>query len=424
LKAFTFLKGLALVVGTFLSLSAAQAEPAPTAAELGLMVGTPPPPGKQVTLANFMLPPFNRWSLMRLREFAPTRNVPLTTPVSTLERAEQDLSSLPVVLGEGNTTTVGEWLAAAYTDGFLVLHDGKVVFERYYNGQTPDMQHLMWSVTKSFTGTLMLILMEQGLVDGNQGVDHYLPELAGTAFGDATVQQMLDMANSIEYNEEYYNPDADFAIYLNSMMQDGEGLYAYLQSLTSPNPRFAHGEAFHYVTPDSEVLGWIIRRVTGKNLAAVLQEQIWSKLGAEQEAYYWLDFFGVEAAGVGLTISLRDAARFGQMILQDGRYNGQQVIPEESARRIKTPHNQELFSLHYDDPWYGEFGASYHDQWWGYVNSPAIAALGIHGQFIYINPVAGVVISKQSSDPDAESERVDNETILVMDAISNYLSHQ
>lgn len=278
------------------------AEPAPTAADLGLMVGSPPPPDKQVTLENFMMPPYNRWSMMRLREFAPTRNVPLTAPPSKLQQQPLDLSAIPVELGEGRTATVGDWLAAAYTDGFIVLHEGKAVFERYYNGETPDMQHMMFSVTKSFTGTMMLILMEQGLVDSAARVDHYLPELAGTAFGDATVQNMLDMTNSIEYNEDYYNPDADI------------------------------------------------------------------------------------------------------------------------TRRIKTVRNAELFGLYYDDPWYGEFGGSYHDQWWGYKGSNVVAALGIHGQFIYINPDAGVVIAKHSSDPDAESERVDNETIPIMNAISDYLS--
>ncbi len=273
------------------------AEPAPTAAELGLMIGSPPPADKIVTLENFLQPPYNRWSLMHLRELVPTRNVAVTGPPAALPRRPVDLSGLRVDLGSGRTVTVGDWLPAAYTDGFIVLHHGNVVFERYYNGETAAMQHLMWSVTKSFTGTMMLALMEQGLVDANERVDHYVPELAGTAFGDATVQQMLDMTNSIDYNEEYYNPDADITGFLNAMLPGGEGLYANLQGLKKKNPNFAHGEAFHYVTPDPDVLGWIIRRVTGENLAQVLQRLLWSKLGAEHEAYYWLDPFGVEMAG-------------------------------------------------------------------------------------------------------------------------------
>jgi CubicO group peptidase (beta-lactamase class C family) len=397
------------------------AQPAPTAAELGLMMGSPPAPDKIVTAANFMSPPYNRWGLQHLRELVPTRSVPPAGPAAELPQQPVDVSNLPVTFRDGGTTTVGDWLAHAFTDGFIVLHHGNVVFERYYNGQTPATQHLMYSVTKSLTGTMMLMLMEQGLVDGAARVDTYLPELGDTAFGDATVQQMLDMTNSIEYNEEYYNPDADITRYLASLMPGGEGLEANLRGLKTHDRKFAHGEAFHYVTPNPEVLGWIIRRVTGENLATALHRMIWSKLGAEQEAYYWLDPYGVEMAGGGLSMSLRDAARFGQMILADGHFNGQQIVSAAIAQRIKTPRNAELFSLFYDDPWYGEFGGSYHDQWWGYKDSNVVAALGIHGQFIYINPDADVVIAKHSSDPEAESERVDVESVLVMNAILEHL---
>ena len=129
-------------------------------------------------------------------------------------------------------------------------------------------------------------------------------------------------------------------------------------------------------------------------------------------------------AGGGLALTLRDAARFGQMILADGFYNGRQVVSEAIAQRIKTKRNADRFGLYYDDPWYGQVAESYHDQWWGYTGVNAVAALGIHGQFIYLNPDADVVIAKHSSDPDAESERVDSETALVMHAIADYLAER
>ena len=398
------------------------AEPAKTAAELGLMIGSPPAPDKIVTLENFLQPPYNRWSLQHIRELAPTRDVPASSVSATLPERPVDITALPVDIGGGRTVTVGDWLEQAYTDGFVVLHHGNVVFERYYNGETPDSQHLMFSVTKSFTGTMMLVLMEQGLVDASQRVDHYVPELAGSAFGDATVQQVLDMTNSIEYDEDYYNPEADITGFLTAMMPGGEGLYSNLRGLKKKNAKFGHGEAFHYVTPDPDVLGWIIRRVSGENLAQVLERLLWSKLGTSQNAYYWLDPLGVEMAGGGLSMSLRDAARFGQMILQDGFYNGQQVISKEVARRIKTKRNADRFALYYDDPWYGEVADSYHDQWWGYTGVNAVAALGIHGQFIYINSDADVVVAKHTSDPEAESERVDGETTRIVHAIAAHLS--
>lgn len=393
-----------------------------SAQEIGLMVGYPPPDENRVTIGNMLQAPFNRWSLRHLREIVPTRSVATGGDVAPLNSRLIDLSDLQVSFPDGRTVRVGEWLESAYTDGFVVLHGGEVIYERYYNDQLPFTQHLMFSVTKSFTGTMMLMLMEQGLVDSSASVSKYLPELADTAFADATVQNMLDMTNSIHYIEDYYNPDAHITGFLDSMLPGGDGLYENLQTLTEKNDKFDHGEAFHYVTPDPEILGWIIRRVTGKSLATALHEMIWAPLGAEYEGYYWIDFHGTEMAGGGLAIALRDAARFGQMILQDGHFNDRQIISADIARRIKTKKNAELFTRYYDDPWYGEVADSYHDQWWGYTDVNAVAALGIHGQFIYINSDAGVVIAKHSSDPDAESERVDGETAFIMHAIATHLA--
>jgi len=397
------------------------AEAPPTARDLGLMIGSPPPPEKQVTHENFLEPPYNRWTYQHLREIVATRSVAPGSSVAELSANPVDLSGLEVAFPDGRKLSVIEWLESAYTDGFIVLHNGDVAYEKYFNDQTPSTQHLMFSVTKSLTGTMMLMLIEQGRVDPNALIAEYLPELKGSAFGDATVQHVLDMTNSIHYIEDYYQPDAHITGFLNAMMPGGEGLYSNLQSLTEHDEKFAHGDAFHYVTPDPDVLGWIIRRVTGGNLAEALHEMIWEPLGAEHEGNYWLDPYGVEMAGGGLSIALRDAARFGQMILQDGTYNDRQVVSADVARRIKTKRNFDEFNRFYNDPWFETVTDSYHDQWWGYTGVDAVAGLGIHGQFIYINSDANVVIAKHSSDPDAESERVDSETPFVMNAIAKYL---
>ena len=419
------MKNPVLVALLTLIVSSAMADDAPlTARERGLMIGSPPPPEQRVTVENFLQPPYNRWSLQHLREIGPTRSAAPGNTVASLSTKSVDLSGLEIEFPDGRKTVVGKWLESAYTDGFMVLHNGDVVYEKYFNGQTPATQHMIFSVTKSFTGTMMLMLMEQGRIDADLLVAEYLPELKNTAFGDATVQQILDMTNSINYVEDYYQPDAHITGFLNAMLPGGEGLYSNLQTLTEHDEKFAHGDAFHYVTPDPEVLGWIIRRVTGGSLAEALHEMIWAPLGAEDEGYYWLDPQGVEMAGGGLAITLRDAARFGQMILQYGTYNGQQVVSVDIARRIKTKRNFDEFNRFYNDPWFELVTDSYHDQWWGYTGVNAVAGLGIHGQFIYINSDADVVIAKHSSDPDAESERVDSETPFVMHAIANYLTEQ
>ncbi len=402
----------------------ASGEKPQSASEAGLMKGFPPSQDRQVKLENWFKAPYNRWSYQHMRELVPTRSIETGSTVAPLNSRPVDLSGLNISFPDGREVNLESWLEAAYTDGLVVLQGGEVVFERYYNSQLPSTQHMMFSVTKSFTGTMMLMLMEQGRVNANATVASYIPELAKSAFGDATVQQMLDMTNSILYIENYTDPDAHIAGFLAAMMPGGEGLYSNLQSLTEYDKKFKHGDAFHYVTPDPEVLAWIIRRVTGKSLAQAMHELIWAPLGAEREGYYWLDGYGTEMAGGGLSITLRDAARFGQMILQDGQYNGRQILSPEIAQRIKIKKNFEQFNRYYNDSWYEEVTDSYHDQWWGFAGVDAVAAWGVHGQFIYINSEAGIVIAKHSSDPEAEGDRTDTETPLVLHAIAKYLAQQ
>ena len=413
---------IVLAACVLLSAAAVADAPPPTAAELDLMVGAPPPADKRVTRENFMGGPQNRWAYQHLRELFPTRAVQRAAAAARLPVRQIDLDSLEVQLDAKRKSTLAAWLPRAYTDGFMVLHDGAVVYERYFNNQTAATPHLMFSGTKSFTGTLALMLIEEGTLDPQRTVGSYLPELKHTAFADATVQQMLNMTNSIEFDETYDDPNSDIARFAAAFTSPNGSLYGYLKTLTKPNARFANGEAFHYVTPDPEVIGWIIRRLTGKNLAQVLEARIWSKLGTDQDAYYWLDSDGTEMAGGGLNIALRDGARFGQMILDDGMFNGQRVVSAAIARRIKLPGNPDLFGRYYKDPWYHTVGFAYHDQWWTFNNAhKAISAIGIHGQYIYIDPVAKVVIVKQTSDPNAEGPVTDVETPAVMNAIAEHL---
>ncbi|WP_439106029.1 serine hydrolase domain-containing protein [Congregibacter sp.] len=414
-----FVTVIAVGLGAF-AVSAAHADEVKTAADHDLMFGAPPPVEKRVTAENFILPPYNRWSFQRMREFFPTRAVAPSTSPWILPSRPVDIGAVKVELGD-RSTTVSHWLASAYTDGFIVLDKGSIAHEQYFNGQSASTPHIMFSVTKSLTGTLMLQLFEEGKVVAGETVATYVPELADTAYGDATVQQVMDMTNSIAYDETYDDPQSDIARFLAAFYPGGKGVYANLQSLTNQTPRFEHGEAFHYVTPDPEVLGWIIRRITGTDLATALHERIWSKIGTEYPADYWLDSQGVEMAGGGISTTLRDAARFGQMVLDDGVANGARVISPAIAQRIKTPRNQAQFNAYYQDDWYGKVAEDYHDQWWSYAGVDAVVALGIHGQFIYVNSDYDVVIVKQSSDPGAENDRVDSETSQVMHAIAEHL---
>ena len=186
-----------------------------------------------------------------MRELSPTRSIEPPATASDLAQEPIDIRSIPVSLADDRQITAGEWLDNAYTDGFIVLHEGKVTYEQYLNGQNPHSQHIMFSVTKSFTSALILTLAEEGLIDLSETVSRYLPALAETAYGDATVQHVMDMTNSIQYDETYDDPESDIGRYFAALAPGGRGLYHHLTTLderlpgyacllyTSPSPRDA-----------------------------------------------------------------------------------------------------------------------------------------------------------------------------------------
>lgn len=376
----------------------------------GLMQGFPPPDDRTVLRSNFMVYPNNRWAFQHIRELQPTREIWRGNgPVSELPATPMDLGGFTATVRENRQLSLDTFLDESHTDGFVVVHDGRVIFERYLNGQQPHTQHQMFSATKSFVGTLVLMLAEEGRIDLAKPVADYLPELAKSAFGDATVQQVLNMTTAVRYTEIYDDPESDIWKYGHVFRVWGEAgpdykgplnIYDYLPTLPKQG---THGEGFHYVTPNTDVLGWLIRRITNKSVDANIAERFLQPLGAERDAYIWLDGEGNEMAGGGLNITARDAARFGAMIVNGGRFNGRQIVPEAVVRRILAPGDSAVFRHFYKEPWYQQVAHSYKDQWWVFDNAhKAVSAIGIHGQFIYMDPVARLVVVKQSSSPDAE----------------------
>ncbi|MBK8307982.1 MAG: serine hydrolase [Gammaproteobacteria bacterium] len=407
------------------------------AGEPGLMQGFPPAPEQQVLRTNFMVPPNNRWAFQHIRELQPTREVWRGDgPVSKLSETAADLGKITAAVRDGRIISLDQLLEESHTDAFLILHHGKLVFERYMNGQQRHTQHQMFSATKSFVGTLMLLLIEQGRVDPARTVASYVPELEDSGFGDATVQQVLDMTSAIAYSEVYDDPNSDIWRYgwvfglwgAPPAGYDGPlTVYGYLPTLKKQGE---HGHGFHYVTPNTDVLGWIIRRVTGKSVDHNIEEVLWQPLGAERDGYIWLDAGGTEMAGGGLNITARDAARFGQMILQGGKFNGRQILPAAVTTRIlQHKGDPEVFTRIYSQfegtEWYGTIAYAYHDQWWTCNNAhKAVSAIGVHGQYIYLDPVANMVVVKQSSSPDAEggaNESNDTDGPLLYQALAEQL---
>jgi CubicO group peptidase (beta-lactamase class C family) len=424
-----------LAAGTLFAMNIASAQtpppalpdPAATSVEaLGWMQGFPPPPEKLVTFDNPMSGAFprNRWTFSHVRETVPTANVWRGSGAAApLPTAPRDLDGIAFQSLGGETLNFGQMLTRTYTDGVLVLHRGSVVYEKYAGALTPERPHLAMSVTKSFVGTLAAILVAEGRLDPAAPVTQYLPEMKDTAYGDATVRQVMDMTIGVKYSENYADPKAEIWDYARAgglLAQGGyagpKSFYEFLRTLQKEGP---HGEAFAYKTVNAEVLAWILRRVSNLSLAELLSEKIWRRIGAEQDAYFTVDRIGTESGGGGLNTTLRDLARFGETMRNGGRANGQQVIPAAAIADIARGGDK----AHFAKSGYALLpGWSYRDMWWVTHNEhQAYMARGIHGQSIYIDPKAEMVIVRYAAHPIAANAGNDPLTLPAFHAVAKAL---
>jgi len=369
-----------------------------------MMDAFPPAPEAQATLANWRKPPFNRWAFQHLREIVPTAEIAASADrLWELPRALRDLAGRRCVV-EDREQGLGDWLVESHTDGLIVLADGTIVFEWYDNNLTPMTPHIVFSVTKSVTALVAGILADRRLLDPDAPVLRYIPEVEGSGYGDATVRDVLDMLVSLDFDEDYLAVDGAFQRY-----REAGGWFPVPDPGTAPNLRSflatlarregPHGKRFRYLSPNSDLLGWICERAAGRRFADLLSELLWQPMGAERSADLGLDREGAPRTAGGLAVTLRDLARVGELLRCRGVADGRTVVPGWWIDDILTA----------GDPaaWDGsEFeamlppGGRYRSQWYltDGRGSQAIAS-GIHGQWIWIDRDRGVTIAKLSSQP-------------------------
>ena len=345
-----------------------------------------------VTLANWRRSPWNRWAFHHVSELVPVAVIP-TDPTRVMALPE-DLV-VPNCLPDG--ISIDQVLRETETDGFLVLRAGAIVYEWYANGLSADVPHIVFSISKSISAILAGILAAQGKLDSDAPVTSYIPEVAGSAYGDATVRHVLDMTVSIDFDEAYLAPDSAFARYREAMgwnpvadQNRTPGLHQFLTTL--PRGAEAHGARFHYVSPNSDLLGWIIERAAGRPYAELLSDLIWKPMGAAHDAYVTIDKAGAARSAGGICTTLRDLARFGEML----RRGGCGVVPRDWIADILENGDRDAWTRgdlatmlpdgRYRSKWY--LTGNDHGAW---------CAIGIHGQWLYIDPEAKLVIAKFSS---------------------------
>lgn len=226
-----------------------------SAGEQQLMVGFPPAQEKLVTKANWLTPPYNRYAYLHAREIFPSKSFARSEHVGQELTVEINgsLAQIEVKSAKGKSMTLDAFLKQAYTDGFLILHHGKIVYERYWNGSTAADPHALFSITKSFTGTLVGILEGRGLIDYGKTVAHYIPELRDSGYGDATIRQMMDMEVGVAWDESpeaMADPEGVFNRYVSACgfapSANISSSYEFLATMEKANE---HGEKFQYVAP-------------------------------------------------------------------------------------------------------------------------------------------------------------------------------
>ena len=370
--------------------------------------------------------PWNRWTFQHIREILPTAEVWRGRgAVRELPRLETDLDGLAVVDSAGAPTTLAGLLDETYTDGFLIIRNGAIAYERYFNGMTERTLHLSQSVGKSLVAAVAGILAGRGVLDVNAPVTQYLPPLAQTAWRGATLQQVLDMTTGVRFDEAYTNPYSsagmlDVASGWKPIPPDSDPAFKWpthiwelIISLTETDR--PHGGWFHYRSIETDVLAFCMERVTGKRLPQLVSEELWQKMGAEESACFTVDSAGYALADGGLNATLRDYGRFGQLMLEGG--GG--VIPPRWIEATRTG-DHSIFG----DPYTLSLPqGAYKNQFW--IEDPrsrSIMCRGVFGQLIYMNWDTNMVAVKLSSWPDFLSVPYNVATLAALHSIGKALT--
>lgn len=332
-----------------------------------------------ISLENWRSAPHNRWAFHHVRELVPSAEI---------ENDPAAVRALPVAHAE--LREIESFLGESGTDAMVVLHRGRLVFERYLNGMKPSSQHILMSVSKSLLGLLAGRLAARGLLDVEAPVTRYVPEARGSGFDGASVRQLLDMRTGIGFTEDYLATSGPMVEYRKSTgwnPSDGTSdLHGFLVAVKPGRP---HGQSFDYLSPNTDFLGWVMERAGGGRYADLMSEHLWRPVGAERSAYVTVDRLGAARAAGGVCTTARDLARVGQWMIEQGggwladiELRGDPIAWDTGSFAGYFPG----LRMHYRSQWYVLRG-----------DAPLVFGLGIHGQYLFVDRAAELVVAKLSS---------------------------
>jgi CubicO group peptidase (beta-lactamase class C family) len=369
-----------------------------------LMLGFPPAREGQVTLANWRTAPFNRWAFHHVREIVPSADIP-NDPATALEftSAPIDTRTLRIDRDGQRPLTLDDFLDETSADGVVIVRRGRVVLERYAHGMTAESPHILMSVSKSLLGLLAGALVARGDLEPDRPVTDVVPEVAGTAYRSATIRHLLDMRAGVAFDENYLATSGPIVEYRKATNWtpfapgdtpgDLRSFYAGMTDSSGP-----HGGPFNYVSPNTDLLGWVIERATGERYADLMSELLWAPMGAVRSAYITVDRLGAPRCAGGVCTAVRDLARVGQLMVEGGARSGRQIVPESWIEDITRGGDTNAWAAGNGAQYFSGLPIRYRSQWYVQDGDAAMLfGLGIHGQYLFVDRAREVVVAKVSS---------------------------
>lgn len=384
---------------------------------------------ERIDLDSWKWPEYFAFSLTRIEELFPTAGIPRGVgPVRKFVTEENDYRSLrldrakwPAI--DESWTSVGDALANTFTDAWIVTRDGVALAEEYAWPMKPARRHMLFSVSKSVVSTVVGSLTDAGLICPDELVTTYLPMLADSGYAGATVRDVLDMRSGVRFSEEYLVEDSEIRALFEAVdmaprtAASANGIKEYLTGLTRERE---HGGPFLYRSCETDVLGWICEAVTGRPFAVVASEYVWSKIGAAHSAQVCQDHWGGSIVDGAISTTLRDLARFGELIARGGvTAEGRRVISQSWIDDIFAggPDSAEAFAASASGPSYP--GGMYRSQFWvPSAGRDVVVGIGIHGQMLYVDRATQTVGVKFSSDPEPVRLAGQHATLAMFEAIA------
>ena len=383
-----------------------------------IMLGFPPTRESQVNFANYLQRPYSTWGF---------RNMDCTVHTSMLPRGGalpqlncdhcDEIAKQLVKDANGDQFTLSELFETNSADGLIVLRGDDILYEEYWNGFDEHQRHIWFSMTKSLVSIAFGILLEEYNIDLDVSPAAYIDELRGSGFERVTLQNVLNHASALAFQENYVDPESEFLRYYAPALgmafipgaqdlQPSEaeiyGTHDFLSKFVKPEPQKQAGVIFEYNSTNADVIGWMIARLSGMPLQKYISTRLWSKLGTYHDAAMVVDRAYMPVATGGMLSTLRDAALFGRLVLNYGKSGNEQILPVHWVKETLNLNDADRSRYTNNDLYQHEAWKYYKNMWWILDKDMGeYAAVGVHGQIIYINQSSNLVISLFSSQANA-----------------------